>query len=188
MNQTTTIQKDNTPFKIIMCVFILIAGAALIISGFFYFTVNKTIQINATITALDKTTATATASYILNSQPYFIDIESSNLNINDTVPIWVRSNNPNIVFLHNQSSAKNGIVAMSIGSLIMFFVLTYCYIKFYHVPSSPLPTPPLPLSSSPPLPLFTPLIKPSSPIVLASKQPQAPIKISFEPSSYKKLF
>lgn len=145
--QMTNINSENTTFKIIMCIFIMIVGASLIICGFFYFTINKTIKINAIIIGIDKTTSTATASYTLNSQPYSIEVDSSNLNINDTLAIWVRNNNPNIVFLNNQSSEHPGILLMIFGSCILFFSLMYCSIKYSNYTFLPIGSPSPPVSS-----------------------------------------
>ena len=166
--QITNINSDNTTFKIIMCIFIMIIGASLIICGFFYFTINETIKINAIITGIDHTTSTATASYTLNSQPYSIDVESSNLNINDTLAIWVRSNNPNMVFLNNQSSEHPGILLMIFGSCIVLLSLIYCSIKFsnytfLHIGSSPSPKIDLGSSTLSSIPR-----SPSPPIILGS--------------------
>ncbi len=145
--QMTNINSENTTFKIIMCIFIMIIGASLIICGFFYFTINETIKINAIIIGLDLTTSTATASYTLNSQPYSIEVDSSNLNINDTLAIWVRKNNPNIVFLNNQSSENPGILLMIFGSCILFFSLIYCSIKYSNYTFLPIGSPSPPVSS-----------------------------------------
>ena len=164
--QMTNINSENTTFKIIMCIFIMIVGASLIICGFFYFTINKTIKINAIIIGIDKTASTATASYTLNSQPYSIDVESSNLNINDTLAIWVRSNNPNIVFLNNQSSEHPGILLMILGSCIVFFSLMYCFIKFSNYTFLPIGSPTSPVSSCP--------ISPSHPLPQASSNSVIP--------------
>ena len=155
--QMTNINSENTTFKIIMCIFIMIVGASLIICGFFYFTINKTIKINAIIIGIDKNTSTATASYTLNSQPYSIDVESSNLNINDTLAIWVRKTNPNIVFLNNQSSEHPGIILMILGSFIVLFSLIYCSIKFSNYTFLPIGSPQPPVSSSPISPPHLPL-------------------------------
>jgi hypothetical protein len=205
--QITNINSENTPFKIIMCIFIMIIGASLIISGFFYFTINKTIKINAIITGLDLTTSTATASYTLHSQPYSIDVDSSNLNINDTLTIWVRSNNPNIVFLNDQSSEHPGILLMILGSCILFFSLLYCSIKFSNyttllpIGSSRVstPSPPPTLGSSPLGTLSIPLTPgsshlgpPSPPLRLGSSNLGTPgTKSVIQPNpniSSKKLF
>ena len=131
------INSNKSQFGILMGVFIMLVGIGLIIGGFFYYILNRTIKIDSKVVEIDNTALTAKIDYVLNSQSYTIIIDSEKLNINDQISLWVRSNNPNVVFTDSQSSEKNGIIAIIVGIVIVLCVLLYYLLKKPQLPSPP---------------------------------------------------
>lgn len=122
MNVIDSSHTSNTA----LLISILILGIFIFIGSFLYYIVYRTSKIDSHITDLNKSTMSTTLSFALDSQNYSVKIDNldGNHNIGDIIPIWIRLQNPNVVFLTQQYNT-NIYVSMFIGVFLILSTLIY---------------------------------------------------------------
>ena len=159
MNVIDSSHTSNTA----LLISILILGIFIFIGSFLYYIVYRTSKIDSHITDLNKSTMSTTLSFALDSQNYSVKIDNldGNHNIGDIIPIWIRLQNPNVVFL-NQQYNTNIYVSMFIGVFLILSTLIYMGYLASHV-GRPILVPPVEAS-------------------LPQESPTAPLKRSSPPA------
>lgn len=122
MNVIDSSHTSNTA----LLISILLLGIFIFIGSFLYYIVYRTSKIDSHITDINKSTMSTTLSFALDSQNYSVKIDNldGNHNIGDIIPIWIRLQNPNVVFL-NQQYNTNIYVSMFIGGFLILSTLIY---------------------------------------------------------------
>ena len=122
MNVIDSSHTSNTA----LLISILLLGIFICLGSFLYYIVYRTSKIDSHITDINKSTMSTTLSFALDSQNYSVKIDNldGNHNIGDIIPIWIRLQNPNVVFL-NQQYNTNIYVSMFVGGVIILSTLIY---------------------------------------------------------------